>query len=149
MRTIKRLFELTFWEIPIIYLFSKPVNDVYQSKRISVVTTDSMLFPDTDNAINNSNISSRRGSDPAKQNRYSEIVAPEFAVPRGMSLNGVTEDLLIDEDYIGYHRDRPAPEQLAERRLKMESDNSVLTIIHSSEKITDSRRPTISPHQSI
>ena len=44
------------------------------------------------------------------------------------SINGNNDidSLLIDEDYIGYHKDRPKPDQLAERRLRMSANNSVL-----------------------
>jgi hypothetical protein len=40
---VKRLFELTLWQLPIIYVFRKPVRKVYEHKTLSIVTTDSMI----------------------------------------------------------------------------------------------------------
>jgi hypothetical protein len=68
-----------------------------------------MIFPATQGDIEPGYLASRRGTDPAKRNR-SPIVSPKYMAREAMSLNGETAELLIDEEYIGYHRDRPAPE---------------------------------------
>ena len=73
-----------------------------------------MIFPETNGDINCSNgsngsyVATRRGTV-----KYKNVaLSPKYLVRRATnSLNGETKvDLLIDEQYIGYHRDRPKPD---------------------------------------
>ena len=68
-----------------------------------------MIFTDTQGDIVPGYMASRRGTEIAKR-ILSPIGSPGLGQRQVMSLNGETVELLIDEDYIGYHRDRPAPE---------------------------------------
>lgn len=67
----------------------------------------------------------RRGTD-SKTIGTEEKLSPANATRTNFSLN---ESLMyIDNDYIGYHKDLPKPEQLAERRMKMTDNTSVFLL---------------------
>lgn len=70
-----------------------------------------MIFPETQgdiHEINASYVATRRGTIQDKN----VALSPKYLVRRATnSLNGEAQvALLIDEQYIGYHRDRPKPD---------------------------------------
>ena len=46
-------------------------------------------------------------------------------------------------DYIGYYKDIPKPEQLVQRRMKMTDNTSVFKLVADSEKLTENNTASI------